>query len=199
MIYNTLAIFSDSELVEIEATLSQSVLMSQGVKNQLINAVEEYHYLVNRLSVSKGLSQQVTFFLLDSNSCTVQGVEEFLIALEYWMMILEDENEQRMYADVLRYSYFEVDEMLALRSNLIDILLELDEVKVVQDTKIPMQLNSNFEEYATWMCNYGSEFEDVNSSFNIVPNLKGKITGVDHPFYDSFAVYTQNYGIPSQN
>ena len=194
MIYNTLAIFSDEELVEIESILSQSVLMSQGVKNQMVQAVEDYHYLVNKLAISKGLSQQVVMFLLDSDSLDSAEVEEFLIALEYWVMILEDENEQRMYADILRYSYFEMDEILALRSTLLEILVELDEVEVTKDTKIPMQLDSKYEEYATWMFNYGSEFEDVNSSFNIVPNLKGKTNGV---FYDSFAVYTQDYEVPT--
>lgn len=191
MIYNTLAIFSDTELVEIKSILSQSVLMSQGVKNQMVQAVEDYNYLVNKLATSKGVSQQVVMFLLDSDSLDSAEVEEFLIALEYWVLILEDENEQRMYADILRYSYFEMEEMLALRSTLLEILVELDGVEVTKDTKIPMQLDSKYEEYATWMFNYGSEF---NSSFNIVPNLKGKTNGV---FYDSFAVYTQDYEVPT--
>jgi hypothetical protein len=99
-----------------------------------------------------------------------------------------------MYAEVLRYSYFETDEILALRSNLIDILLELDEVEAVtKNTKIPMQLDPGFEEYATWMMNYGSEF-DYSDSFNIVPNLKGKTTGT---YYDSFSVYVDNYEVPA--
>ena len=191
MIYNTLAIFSDNELVEIKSILSQSVLVSQGVKNQMVQAVEDYNYLVNKLATSKGVSQQVVMFLLDSDSLDSAEVEEFLIALDYWVMILEDENEQRMYADVLRYSYFEMYEILALRSTLLEILVELDEVEVTKDTKIPMQLDPKFEEYATWMFNYGSE---VNSSFNIVPNLKGKTNGV---YYDSFAVYTQDYEVPT--
>ena len=191
MIYNTLAIFSDNELVEIESILSQSVLMSQGVKNQMVQAVEDYNYLVSKLATSKGVSQQVVMFLLDPDSLDSAEVEEFLIALEYWVLILEDENEQRMYADILRYSYFEMEEMLALRSTLLEILVELDEVEVTKDTKIPMQVDSKYEEYATWMFNYGSEF---NSSFNIVPNLKGKTNGV---FYDSFAVYTQDYEVPT--
>ena len=194
MIYNTLPIFSNTKLVEVEAILSQSVLVSQGVKNQLERSVEEYHYLVSKISTSKGLSQQVAMFLLDSDSLDSAEVEEFLIALDYWVMILENEKEQRMYADILRYSYFEIDEILALRSTLLEILVELDEVEVTKDTKIPMQLDSKYEEYATWMFNYGSEFEDVNSSFNIVPNLKGKTNGV---FYDSFAVYTQDYEVPT--
>ena len=194
MIYNTLVIFSDAELVEIKSILSQSVLVSQGVKNQMVQAVEDYHYLVNKLAISKGLSQQVVMFLLDSDSLDSAEVEEFLIALDYWVMILENEKEQRMYADILRYSYFEMDEILALRSTLLEILVELDEVEVAKDTKIPMQLDLKYEEYATWMFNYGSEFEDVNSSFNIVPNLKGKTNGV---FYDSFAVYTQDYEVPT--
>lgn len=190
MIYNTLAIFSESELVEIESLLSQSVLMSQGVKNQLVKATEEYRYLVKKLSTSKGLSEQVILFLLDSKSLDSAEVEEFLIALEYWVMVLENENEQRMYAEVLRYSYFETDEILALRSNLIDILLELE--AVTKNTKIPMQLDPGFEEYATWMMNYGSEFN--SNSFNIVPNLKGKTTGT---YYDSFSVYVDNYEVPT--
>lgn len=197
MIYNTLAIFSESELVEIESLLSQSVLMSQGVKNQLVKATKEYHYLVNKLSTSKGLSQQVILFLLDSKSLDSAEVEEFLIALEYWVMVLENENEQRMYAEILRYSYFETDEILALRSNLIGILLELDEVETVtKNTKIPMQFDPNFEEYATWMMNYGSEF-DYSDSFNIVPNLKGKLPNESSPYYDSFSVYVDNYEVPT--
>lgn len=191
MIYNTLAIFSDNELEEIKSILFQSVLVSQGVKNQMVQAVEDYTYLVSKLATSKGVSQQVVMFLLDSDSLNSTEVEEFLIALDYWVIILEDENEQRMYADVLRYSYFEMNEILALRSTLLEILVELDEVEVTKDTKIPMQLDPKYEEYATWMFNYGSEF---NSSFNIVPNLKGKTNGV---FYDSFAVYTQDYEVPT--
>lgn len=191
MIYNTLAIFSDTELVEMESILSQSVLMSQGVKNQMVQAVEDYNYLVNKLATSKGVSQQVVRFLLDSDSLDSAEVQAFLIALEYWVMILENEKEQRMYADILRYSYFEIDEVLALRSTLLEILVELEEVEVTKDTKIPMQLDPKYNEYATWMFNYGSEF---NSSFNIVPNLKGKTNGV---FYDSFAVYTQDYEVPT--
>ena len=193
MIYPILAIFSDDELEEIKSILLQSVLVSQGVKNQMVQAVEDYHYLVNKLAISKGLSQQVVMFLLDSDSLDSAEVEEFLIALDYWVMILEDEKEQRMYADILRYSYFEMDEILALRSTLLEILVELDG-EVTKDTKIPMQLDLKYEEYATWMFNYGSEVEDVNSSFNIVPNLKGKTNGV---FYDSFAVYTQDYEVPT--
>ena len=194
MIYNAFPIFSNTKLVEVEAILSQSVLVSQGVKNQLEQSVEEYHYLVSKISTSKGLSRQVGMFLLDSDSLDSAEVEAFLIALEYWVMILEDENEQRMYADILRYSYFEMDEILALRSTLLEILVELDEVEVAKDTKIPMQLDPEFQEYSTWMFNYGSEFNDASSSFNIVPNLKGKTNGV---FYDSFAVYTQDYGVPT--
>ena len=194
MIYNTLVIFSDAELVEIESILSQSVLMATGQKNQIVQAVEDYHYLVNKLAISKGLSQQVVMFLLNSDSLDSTEVEKFLIALEYWVMILEDENEQRMYADILRYSYFEMDEILALRSTLLEILVELDEIEVTKDTKIPMQLDPKYEEYATWMMNYGSEFDYSDSTFNIVPNLKGKTDGV---FYDSFAVYTQDYEVPT--
>ena len=196
MNYNILAIFNDSQLKEIEE-ISSSTLMSQGLKNQMVKAVEDYRYLVNSLP-AKGLTEQVIFFLLNSDSCTPEGIEKFMSKLEIWIEIVEDEKEQRLYADILYYldtHIWEVEEILALRGMLLDILIELEQIKPRIDTQIPMQTQKGYPDYSTWMMNYGSEFEQPDSSFNIVPNLK------KHPSQtevcDSFAVYSQMWEVPT--
>lgn len=199
MTIHTLAIFNDADLLNIEET-SLSTLMPQGAKNQLIKMCEDYRFLVSSLCNARGLSQQVILFLLNPDSCTITGVDEFLEKLEYWVMVLEDETEQRMYADVLRYSYYEEDEILILRSSLIDILWELNEAKTKtlkksknsQDflvkNKKPMQLDPEFSHYEGWMMDYGSGFEKDDSSYNIVPDLRGKVSDDQPSFYEAFRV-----------
>lgn len=210
MTYQILAIFNDTELVNIQET-SLSTLMPQGAKNQLIKMVEDYQFLVSSLYTARGLTQQVILFLLNPKSCTCEGADEFLNKLSYWMEILEDETEQRMYADVLRYSYIEMEELLILRSNLIDILWELNEIKAKtlkktknsQDSlvknKIPMQLQPEFTCYDSWMMNYGSEFEKDDSSYNIVPDLRGRISDDQPSFYEAFRVDFTNWEVPTKD
>lgn len=209
MSIHTLAIFNDADLLNIEET-SLSTLMPQGAKNQLIKMCEDYRFLVSSLCNARGLSQQVILFLLNPDSCTIAGVDEFLEKLEYWVMILDDENEQRMYADVLRYSYYEEEEILILRSSLIEILWELNEVKTKtlkksknpQDflvkNKKPMQLDPEFSHYESWMMDYGSEFERDDSSYNIVPDLRGKISDDQPSFYEAFRVDLTNWQVPTK-
>lgn len=209
MIYDILAIFNDVELVEVESTLNQCILMNQRVKNQLLQAVEDYRFLVGSLLSARGLSQQVTLFLLDPSSCTQKGIEEFLEKLETWIIILEDEVEQRVYAEILRHydiPHFETNEILALRSDLIEVLVEIQEVKRTlkktknsQDSlvknKIPMQLDSEFDYYDSWMMKYGSEFDKDDSSYKIVPDLRGKISDDQPSFYEAFRVDLQSWSM----
>jgi hypothetical protein len=211
MQYNTLAIFSDAQLVEIEFTLNQWSLMPQGTKNELTKAVEDYKFLVSSLCCSKGLSTQVILFLLDKKSSTNEGIQEFFQKLEIWLQVLEDENEQRIYADILRFwnvSYLDSKEILALRSELISILVEVEETKrslkktknpqdILVKNKIPMQLDSGFSSYETWMMSYGSEFDREDSIFNTVPNLKGKLIPSETELCDAFSVYCLDYEVPT--
>lgn len=199
MSIHTLAIFNDADLLNIEE-VSLSTLMPQGAKNQLIKMCEDYRFLVSSLCNSRGISQQVILFLLNPDSCTIAGVDEFLEKLGYWVMILEDETEQRMYADVLRHSYYEEKEILILRYTLIEILWELNEVKTKtlkksknsQDflvkNKKPMQLDPEFSHYESWMMDYGVGFEGDDSSYNIVPDLRGKVSDDQPSFYEAFRV-----------
>jgi hypothetical protein len=211
MQYNTLAIFSDAQLVEIEFTLNQWSLMPQGMKNELTKAVEDYRFLVSSLSYSRGLSEQVILFLLDSKSVTNEGIQEFFQKLEIWLQVLEDENEQRVYADILRFwnvSYLDSKEILALRSELISILVEVEETRrslkktknpqdILVKNKVPMQLDSEFSSYETWMMSYGSEFDREDSIFNTVPNLKGKLIPSETELCDAFSVYCLDYEVPT--
>lgn len=211
MNYNTLVIFNDTQLKEIEE-ISLCTLMTQGIRNQMVKAVEDYRYLVSSLYAARGLSQQVILFLLNPDSCTVVGVDEFLEKLECWVMILENEDEQRKYADVLRYSYYDEDELLTLRFTLIDILKELEEAKIKtlkksknsQDSlvknKVPMQLDPDFNYYDFWMMSYGSEFDGDDSSFKIVPDLRGKINEDQPSFYEAFQVILpENWEVPTRD
>lgn len=210
MTYQTLAIFNDAELLNIEET-ALSTLMPQGAKNVLTKMVEDYRFLVSSLCAARGLSQQVILFLLNPDSCTLVGVEEFLEKLECWVMILENEDEQRKYADILRYSYYHEDQFLTLRFALIDILKELEETKIKtlkksknsQDilvkNKTPMQLDSGFPDYNSWMMDYGSEFDKDDSSFNIVPDLRGKISDDQPSFYEAFRVDFTNWEVPTKD
>ena len=211
MIYNTLAIFSDVQLTDVEFTLNQWSLMNQGMKNELTKAVEDYKFLVSSLSYSRGLSEQVILFLLDAKSATNEGIQEFLQKLELWVQIVENESEQRVYADILRYwnvSYLDDQEILVLRAELISILLEVEQIKksvkktknsqdILVKNKIPMQLDSEFSPYEIWMMNYGSEFDREDSIFNTVPNLKGKLIPSEIDLRDSFSVYCDNYEVPT--
>lgn len=211
MIYNTLAIFSDVQLTEVEFTLNQWSLMNQGMKNELTKAVEDYKFLVSSLSCSRGLSEQVILFLLDSKSATNEGIQNFMQKLEIWLEVLEDESEQRIYADILRswnVSYLDEEEILALRSELIDILVEIEQTKrslkktknsqdILVKNKIPMQLDPEFDYYSQWMETYGSEFDKEDSIFNTVPNLKGKLIPSETELCDAFSVYCQDYEVPT--
>ena len=204
MLYNTLVIFNDIELQEVEE-VSLSTLMPQWAKNQLIRAVEDYRYLVSSLCNARGLTQQVILFLLNPNSITVLGVDEFIEKLECWVQIIENEEEQRKYADILRSNYYEEEDILTLRSTLISILQELDEVrfntikksKNNQDflvkCKKPMQLHDEFPDYSSWMMYYGEQFEKDTSSYNIVPDLRGKIHDEQPSFYEAFRVDFTNW------
>lgn len=193
MILNQLAIFNDKELQQARLTLRSFSLMGDNVRKQLTKACEDYQFLVDCLPSSRGLTRQVILFLLSSESCTFEGIKEFLGKLELWIMVVEDEVEQRLYADVIRVDthLWGTNETLALRGTLIDILLELEDRRenTPIDTKIPMHLQGDYPDYSTFMMEYGSEFDKPDSAFNKVPYLKGEIP-------DPFSSYMDEWGIP---
>lgn len=186
MILNQLAIFNDKELQQARLTLRSFSLMGDNVRKQLTKACEDYQFLVDCLPSSRGLTRQVILFLLSSESCTFEGIKEFLGKLELWIMVVEDEVEQRLYADVIRVDthLWGTNETLALRGTLIDILLELEDRRenTPIDTKIPMHLQGDYPDYSTFMMDFGSEFDKV-------PYLKGEIP-------DPFSSYMDEWGIP---
>lgn len=190
--YNVLAIFNEIQLLEVETILNQMSIMTQGYKNQLVKAVEDYQYLSTNSSCTRGLTKQIILFLLNSDSTTPEGIELFLSKLETWLEIVESKKEQRIYAEVVnKYRdslYYYDEEVLALRFSLIDILHELEEDKAEKKRKkqrdnwerdsrltqyeVPMQFHPEFEEYEAQMRAYGKSFESSTSSFNHVPNVK---------------------------
>ena len=202
--YNVLAIFNDTQLVEVESVINQMVLMTQTDKNQLEKAVEDYQYLLDNSQITRGLTQQIILFLLDEASTTAEGIELFLSKLEVWLVIVENKKEQRIWAEVLnKYQgslYLGCDEeVLGLRSSLLEVLHELDDVRAErkkqkrfiqwqsQDmtwTEPPMQHHPEFAEYELQMKEYGQSFESPDSLFNRVPNLKEKFNQ-EQPSYES--------------
>ena len=204
--YNVLAIFNEIQLVEVESVLNQMTLLPQGSKNQLEKAVEDYNYLLNNSQTTRGLTQQIVLFLLDEASTTSEGIELFLSKLEVWLVIVENKKEQRIWAEVLnKYQgslYLGCDEeVLGLRSSLLEVLHELDDVRIErkkqkrfiqwqsQDmtwTEPPMQHHPEFAEYELQMKEYGQSFESNDSLFNSVPNLKEKFNTEQPSYYEAF-------------
>lgn len=202
--YNVLAIFNEVQLVEVESVLNQMTLLTQGHKNQLEKAVEDYNYLLDNSQTTRGLTQQIILFLLDEASTKPEGIELFLSKLEVWLVIVENKKEQRIWAEVLnKYQgslYLGCDEeILGLRSSLLDVLHELDDVRAErkkqkrftqwqsQDmtwTEAPMQYQPGYEDYELKMKEYGQSFESPDSLFNSVPNLKEKFNQ-EQPSYES--------------
>lgn len=207
--YNVLAIFNEIQLVEVESVLNQMTLLPQGSKNQLEKAVEDYNYLLNNSQTTRGLTQQIVLFLLDEASTTSEGIELFLSKLEVWLVIVENKKEQRIWAEVLnKYQgslYLGCDEeVLGLRSSLLEVLHELDDVRIErkkqkrfiqwqsQDmtwTEPPMQHHPEFAEYELQMKEYGQSFESSDSLFNSVPNLKEKFNAEQPSYERAFESY----------
>lgn len=206
--YTVLAIFNEVQLVEVESVLNQMVLMNQGDKNQLEKAVDDYHYLLANLQTTRGLTQQIILFLLDETSVTPEGVDLFLSKLEVWLVILENKKEQRIYAEIVNkyrdivYCFDEI-EVLAFRSELINILHELDEIKADRKVKkrhhswevhdltryeAPMQFQPDYDGYELHMKEYGQSFES-GSFFNSVPNLKEKFNEEQPSYEEAFESY----------
>lgn len=188
MIINQFAIFNEAELRQAQLTLQSFSLLGENIKKQLEKACEDYRFLTNSLPV-KGLTQQVILFLLSPESCTVEGIESFLDKLEIWVQIV-DEREQRLYADILGLNtqFWNTNEILSLRGSLIDILVELSEIKVPQDCSIPMHLQRDYPDYSTWMNEYGSEFDRSDSPFN---QVKGRVPD------DAISYYLERFEVPS--
>lgn len=205
--YNVLAIFNEVELLEVETILNQMSIMTQGYKNQLVKAVEDYQYLVSNSSCTRGLTKQIVLFLLNSDSTTPKGIELFLSKLETWLEIVESKKEQRIYAEVVnKYRdiiyCFDDEEILALRFSLLDILRELEEDKAEKKAKkqrdnwernssltrceVPMQFHPEYAEYEQKMISYGESF---GSSFNCVPNLKDIWNGEQPSYEKAFMGY----------
>lgn len=204
--YNVLAIFNETQLVEVESVINQMVLMTQTDKNQLEKAVDSYNYLLNNSQTTRGLTQQIILFLLDEASTTAEGIEHFLSKLEIWLVIVENKKEQRIWAEVLnKYQgslYLGCDEeILGLRSSLLEVLHELDDVRAErkkqkrftqwqsQDmtwTEPPMQHHPEFAEYELQMKEYGQSFESPDSLFNSVPNLKEKFNQEQPSYEEAF-------------
>lgn len=202
--YNVLAIFNEFQLAEVESviTLTYLGLMDEKRNNQLVKAVEDYRYLVENVQTTRGLTQQIILFLLDDTSTTLEGIELFLSKLEIWLVIVENKKEQRIWAEVLnKYKdtlfYFD-EEVLGLRTSLLDILHELDDVRAErkkqkrftqwqsQDmtwTEAPMQYQPGYEGYELQMKEYGQSFESSDSLFDSVPNLKEKFNQ-EQPSYE---------------
>jgi hypothetical protein len=191
MIINQFAIFNEAELRQAQLTLQSFSLLGDNVKKQLEKACEDYRFLTSSLP-AKGLTQQVILFLLSPDSCTVEGIESFLDKLEIWTQIV-DEQEQRLYADILGLDtkFWRTDEILSLRCSLIDILVELSEIKVPQDFTVPMHLQRDYPDYSTWMTEYGSEFYKSDSPFNQVPDTKGKVPD------DAISYYLERFEVPN--
>ena len=189
--YNVLAIFNETQLVEVESVLHQLTLMNQGDKNSLVKAVEDYQFLKS-LGVS-GFTRQVVLFLLNPDSITSEGIELFLSRLEVWLMVVESQKEQVAYANIINQYKdivycFDDEEVLALRFSLIDVLRELEEAKTEKKAKkrhdiwerhnhltqyeAPMQYQEGYEVYEQQMVSYGKPFESDDSPFNQVPNTK---------------------------
>jgi hypothetical protein len=203
MRYNTLAIFNQDQLVEVEAVLNQFNLLTQGDKNSLIKAVEDYNFL--KSLIVRGFTQQVVFFLLNPESISSEEVvEQFLSRLEVWLMIVESKDEQRKYAEILN-NYrdivycFHDEEILALRFSLLDVLRELEESKAAKKEKkrydlwerynfltqyeAPMQVDPRYEEYVELMEEYSQLFK--SESFE-VPNIKNKVSYDQPSFLEAF-------------
>lgn len=201
--YNVLAIFNEVQLIEVESVISQMILMTQTDKNQLEKAVEDYRYLLDNSQTTRGLTQQIILFLLDEASTTPEGIEHFLSKLEVWLVIVENKKEQRIWAEVLNKYQDSLylgceEEILGLRSSLLEVLHELDDVRAErkkqkrftqwksQDmtwTEAPMQFQEGYDEYELMMEVYGKSFESANSLFNSVPNTK-EMWNKEQPSYE---------------
>lgn len=203
MIYNILAIFNEVQLVEIETVLHQNTLMTQGDRNQLERAVEDYQYLRSKLTGSNNLHQQVIMFLLDSTSTNPERIEEFITELGVWLKITPSQTVQKIYAHVIKgfqdiVYCFDTNEILALRHSLLSALREIekdtDEKKAkskysrwksqdLTHTEAPMQFQEGYDEYELMMEVYGKSFESANSLFNSVPNTK-EMWNREQPSYE---------------
>lgn len=203
MIYNILAIFNETQLVEIETVLHQNTLMTQGDRNQLERAVEDYQYLVSKLTGANNLNQQVTMFLLDSASTNPKRIEEFITELGIWLKITPSQTVQKIYAHVIKEFQdivycFDNEEILALRHSLLNALREIEkdtEEKKAKSkhsrwksqdlthTEAPMQFQEGYDEYELMMELYGKSFESPTSPFNRVPNTK-EIWNTEQPSYE---------------
>jgi hypothetical protein len=204
--YNILAIFNEGQLTEVESVLNQFSLLTQGDRNSLTKAIEDYNFL--KSLIVRGFTQQVVLFLLNPESISSEEViEQFLSRLEVWLMIVESKDEQRKYAEVLN-NYrdiiycFHDEEILALRFSLLDVLRELEESKAAKKEKkrhdlwqrynfltqfeAPMQVQPGYEEYEAMMVEYGQLFE---SDFNQVPNLKQKFNEEQPSYEKAFGDY----------
>jgi len=191
--YNILAIFNESQLVEVETVLNQLTLMNQGDKNSLINAVEDYQFLKAHQAKDK-FTRKVVDFLLNPKSVTPEGIETFLTRLGFWLEVVESLKEQEAYANVLNNHLdivycFHDEEILALRFELLDVLRELEESKAAKKERkqhdiwernyrltqyeAPMQVQPGYEDYEKMMEEYGKLFDTEESPFNQVRNTKG--------------------------
>jgi hypothetical protein len=206
MRYNTLAIFNQDQLVEVEAVLNQFSLLTQGDKNSLTKAIEDYHFLKSHKAKDK-FTRKVVDFLLNPDSVTPEGIETFLTRLGFWLEVVESLKEQEAYANVLN-NHLDIvyclhdEEILALRFKLLDVLRELEESKAAKKEKkrhdlwerynfltqfeAPMQVQPGYEEYEAMMLEYGQLFE---SDFNQVPNLKQKFNEEQPSYEKAFGDY----------
>jgi hypothetical protein len=200
--YNILAIFNQDQLVEVESVLNQFNILTQGDKNSLAKAVEDYNFL--KSLIVRGFTQQIVLFLLNPDSISSEEViEQFLSRLEVWLMIVESKDEQRKYAEVINQYRdiiycFHDEEVLALRFSLLEVLRELEESKAAKKEKkrhdlwerynfltqfeAPMQSQPGYEAYEAVMEEYGRLFDLENQ----VPNIKGTISNEQPDFIEAF-------------
>jgi len=203
MRYNTLAIFNQDQLAEVEAVLNQFSLLTQGDKNSLTKAVEDYHFLKSHQAKDK-FTRKVVDFLLNPDSVTPEGIETFLTRLGFWLEVVESLKEQEAYANVLNNHLdivycFHDEEILALRFELLDVLRELEEAKAAKKEKkrhdlwerynfltqfeAPMQVQPGYEEYVEKMEEYAQLFK--SESFD-VPNIKNRVSYDQPSFLEAF-------------
>lgn len=186
MILNQAIVFDDETLASLEGVL-KSKFVGENVKTQIRKACQDYR-LLKKCLPAKGLVREVIFFLLDPASTTIKGVQSFFDKLQIWVIIVPEWEQQLYHELVLEYyepsNSWDEEDISQIRDNLISVILEL---QPRPNTSIPMQIQPGYEEYDTWMTNYGSDFDTTDSSFNIVPDLKA----------DPFVVYSQKWEVPT--